>query len=162
MSTHLPGTLPGPARQDSAAAPDPQAPLVVYFSSVSDNTHRFVEKLGVRTLRLPVHAGAESPRMTEPFVLVVPTYGRPDGAGSVPPQVVKFLNTEANRQLLRGVVGAGNTNFGTSFCLAADKIAVKCDVPVLYKFELMGTPEDVRKVTQGLEEFWRQFPQPRA
>jgi protein involved in ribonucleotide reduction len=75
---------------------------------------------------------------------------------------VKFLNREANRRLLRGVIGAGNTNFGSTFGLAADRIAAKCDVPVLYKFELMGTPEDVRKVNQGLEQFWRQFPQLRA
>jgi protein involved in ribonucleotide reduction len=100
--------------------------------------------------------------MTEPFVLVAPTYGRPNGSGAVPPQVVKFLNEETNRRLLRGVLGAGNTNFGPDFCLAADKIAAKCGVPVLYKFELMGTPEDVRKVNQGLDQFWRQFPQPRA
>jgi protein involved in ribonucleotide reduction len=161
MSTHHLGTRPGHSLHGDAAV-TPHDPLVVYFSSVSDNTHRFVEKLGVRAVRLPLHAGEETPRMTEPFVLVAPTYGRPDGAGAVPPQVVKFLNQEANRRLLRGVIGAGNTNFGSSFCLAADKIAAKCDVPVLYKFELMGTPEDVRKVTQGLDQFWRQFRQPPA
>ncbi|MGO4781808.1 class Ib ribonucleoside-diphosphate reductase assembly flavoprotein NrdI, partial [Lysobacter sp. 2RAB21] len=30
----------------------------------------------------------------------------------------------------------------------------KCNVPVLYKFELMGTSEDVLKVKEGLETFW--------
>ncbi|MGQ1839846.1 class Ib ribonucleoside-diphosphate reductase assembly flavoprotein NrdI [Kocuria turfanensis] len=164
MSTNLPGT-PGTALQDpgaARAASGPCAPLVVYFSSVSNNTHRFVEKLAARAVRLPLLTGEEPPEMTEPFVLVAPTYGRPSGSGAVPPQVVKFLNREANRRLLRGVIGAGNTNFGPAFCLAADKIAAKCDVPVLYKFELMGTSEDVRKVNEGLEQFWRQFPQPRA
>ena len=77
-------------------------------------------------------------------------------------QVVKFLNKETNRRFLRGVIGAGNTIFGSAFCLAADKIAAKCGVAVLYKFELMGTPEDVLQVNQGLEQFWRQFPQLRA
>ncbi|MFI7481432.1 class Ib ribonucleoside-diphosphate reductase assembly flavoprotein NrdI [Kocuria sp. M1R5S2] len=163
MITHDPGTRTGHIpRGHGDAAAAPRDPMVVYFSSVSNNTHRFVEKLGVRALRLPLHTGEEPPTMTEPFVLVAPTYGRPDGAGAVPPQVVRFLNRETNRALLRGVIGAGNTNFGSSFCLAADKIAAKCDVPVLYKFELMGTPEDVRKVTQGLEQFWRQFRQPPA
>lgn len=161
MSTKHPGTvLQGHA--DASAASEPRVPLVVYFSSVSNNTHRFVEKLDVRAVRLPLLTGEEPPEMTEPFVLVAPTYGRPNGSGAVPPQVVKFLNREANRRLLRGVIGAGNTNFGSTFGLAADRIAAKCDVPVLYKFELMGTPEDVRKVNQGLEQFWRQFPQLRA
>ncbi len=161
MSTQHPGTvLQG--HGGAPAASEPRVPLVVYFSSVSNNTHRFVEKLDARAVRLPLLTGEEPPEMTEPFVLVAPTYGRPNGSGAVPPQVVKFLNREANRRLLRGVIGAGNTNFGSTFCLAADRIAAKCDVPVLYKFELMGTPEDVRKVNQGLDQFWRQFPQPRA
>ena len=160
-------TVPGPARtieqgRGETTAADPPAPLVVYFSSVSENTHRFVAKLDVRSVRLPLHAGEEPPEIHEPFVLVAPTYGRPNGSGAVPPQVVRFLNREDNRRHLLGVIGAGNTNFGPAFCLAADRIAAKCDVPVLYKFELMGTPEDVRKVNQGLEQFWRQCTQPRA
>ena len=93
--------------------------------------------------------------MEEPYVLCTPTYGKPDGAGNVPPQVVKFLNQPANREHLLGVIGAGNTNFGGLFCVAADIISRKCEVPVLYRFELMGTPEDVEKVNQGLEEIWK-------
>ena len=144
---------PPPAGQDS--------PLVVYFSSVTRNTDRFMEKLAVRRLRLPLRTSEPTPELHEPFVLALPSYGRPDGAGSVPPQVVKFLNTAANRRFLRGVIGAGNTNFGSLFCVAAEKVAVKCQVPLLYKFELMGTEEDVEKVTQGLEEFWQAPMQPR-
>jgi protein involved in ribonucleotide reduction len=72
----------------------------------------------------------------------------------VPRQVIKFLNNEENRSLLRGVIGAGNTNFGETYCLAADVVAAKCSVPVLYRFELMGTSDDVDRVQQGLEEFW--------
>ena len=139
-----------------------ESPLVVYFSSVTRNTDRFIQKLPVRSLRLPLKTSEPTPQLTEPFVLAVPSYGRPGGAGSVPPQVVKFLNQPVNRQHLMGVIGAGNTNFGSLFCIAAEKVAVKCQVPLLYKFELMGTPEDVHQVNQGLEQFWRQFPQLRA
>lgn len=93
-------------------------------------------------------------------MLCVPTYGKPEGAGNVPPQVVKFLNVEENRRNMVGVIGAGNTNFGPLFGIAADIVSAKCDVPVLFKFELMGTPSDVDKVNEGLEEFWKQnFPQ---
>ena len=138
-----------------------EAPLVVYFSSVTRNTDRFVAKLPVRSLRLPLKTSDPVPRLTEPYVLAVPSYGRPGGAGSVPPQVVKFLNDAPSRQQLKGVLGAGYTTFGPLFCVAAEKVAAKCQVPLLYKFELMGTDEDVEKVTQGLEEFWQAFTQPR-
>ena len=137
------------------------APLVVYFSSVTRNTDRFIAKLPVRSLRLPLKTSEPTPDLDEPFVLAVPSYGRPSGAGSVPPQVVKFLNRPGNRQHLMGVLGAGNTNFGPLFCVAAEKVAVKCQVPLLYKFELMGTEEDVEKVTQGLDKFWQASMQPR-
>ena len=132
------------------------SPLVVYFSSISGNTHKFVEKLQARNVRLPLRTKDETPVMHEPYVLCVPTYGKPEGAGNVPPQVVKFLNDEENRRQLRGVIGSGNTNFGSLFGIAADIVAKKCDVPLLFKFELMGTPSDVEKVNKGLEEFWTQ------
>lgn len=139
--------------------PTPDAtgePTIVYFSSVSENTHRFVQKTGIKNLRLPLRTSEEPPQVSEPYVLCVPSYGRPGGAGSVPPQAIKFLNNPANRALLKGVIGAGNTNFGELFCVAADKIAAKCHVPVLYKFELMGTEEDVETVQEGIKEFWIQ------
>ena len=132
---------------------------LIYFSSVSNNTHRFVEKLQLpdgEAARLPVHTKSETLQAAEPFVLVLPTYGADGGKGSVPKQVIKFLNVESNRGLLRGVIGAGNTNFHESYCIAGDIVAVKCQVPHLYRFELMGTEEDVSTVHKGLEEFWKQ------
>ena len=66
-----------------------EAPLVVYFSSISGNTHKFVEKLHARTQRLPLRTGEDTLVVQEPYVLCVPTYGKPEGAGNVPPQVVK-------------------------------------------------------------------------
>jgi protein involved in ribonucleotide reduction len=144
---------PDPAEAGGGEGPVTDAPLI-YFSSVSDNTHRFVEKLGVRAARMPLLTREPTLRALRPYVLVLPTYGGITGKGAVPRQVVKFLNNEQNRSLLRGVIGAGNTNFGETYCLAADIVAAKCNVPVLYRFEVMGTSEDVDRVTRGLEEFW--------
>ena len=132
---------------------------LIYFSSVSNYTHRFVEKLQLpedQTARLPLRTGDETLLATEPFVLMLPTYGANGGSGSVPKQVIKFLNVESNRNLLRGVIGSGNTNFQESYCIAGDIVAKKCGVPHLYRFELMGTEDDVSKVHKGLEEFWKQ------
>jgi len=129
---------------------------LVYFSSISGNTHRFVEKLEKPAERIPLHTKEPTLQAREPYVLVVPTYGGGDGKGAVPKQVIKFLNDERNRSLIRGVIGAGNTNFGTAYCLAGDIIAAKCTVPHLYRFEVFGTPDDVRIVHDGLESFWKQ------
>jgi protein involved in ribonucleotide reduction len=127
---------------------------LIYFSSASENTRRFVEKLGRDVARIPLYQREAELVATEPFVLVVPTYGGTGGEGSVPKQVIRFLNNPQNRKLIRGVIGAGNTNFGDHFCMAGDIIAFKCQIPHLYRFELMGTPDDVRLVNQGLDKFW--------
>ncbi|MFL4475836.1 class Ib ribonucleoside-diphosphate reductase assembly flavoprotein NrdI [Paeniglutamicibacter sp. MACA_103] len=127
---------------------------LIYFSSASGYTHRFTEKLDLDCARIPLLNHEPHLVAVEPYVLLLPTYGGEKGERSIPPQVVKFLNDARNRNLLRGVIGAGNTNFGTTYCLAAIKIAAKCSVPLLYKFELMGTPEDVTRVREGLEVFW--------
>jgi protein involved in ribonucleotide reduction len=127
---------------------------LVYFSSVSGNTRRFIDKLGVPAARIPLHAKDPALAADEPFVLVTPTYGGGDGNGAVPKQVIRFLNEEKNRTLLRGVIAAGNTNFGSAYGLAGDIISAKCRVPNLYRFEVFGTPDDVRVVHEGLESFW--------
>ena len=132
---------------------------LIYFSSASENTKRFVDKLGTDAARIPLYPKDEPLTAVEPYVLVVPTYGGTGGEGSVPKQVIRFLNNPHNRRLLRGVIGAGNTNFGDNYCMAGYIIADKCKVPHLYRFELMGTPEDVDRVQKGLEEFWTRLSQ---
>jgi len=128
---------------------------LVYFSSVSENTRRFVEKLGLPATRIPLHPHRTGmPLVTEPYVLITPTYGGGERAGAVPRQVIRFLNIEANRALLRGVIASGNTNFGADYCLAGRVISAKCGVPELYRFELLGTDRDVRAVREGLRAWW--------
>jgi len=127
---------------------------LVYFSSRSENTHRFVERLGLPALRLPINVDESAPSVTEPFVLITPTYGGGGEKGAVPKPVIRFLNDPQNRSLIRGVIAAGNTNFGTAYALAGDIIAAKCAVPFLYRFELLGTGEDIDNVIQGLGRFW--------
>lgn len=135
-----------------------EVPLLVYFSSASGNTARFVEKLGMRAVRLPLRRNDPEVFVDEPYVLITPTYGGGQGRlnerGAVPKQVIKFLNNERNRGFIRGVIAAGNTNFGDAFGLAGDIISRKCQVPHLYRVEVFGTQDDVDRVSDGLERWW--------
>jgi protein involved in ribonucleotide reduction len=133
------------------------ASRLVYFSTKSGNTHRFVEKLGLAATRLPLNRDAPALRVTEPYILVTPSYGGGSAQGAVPKQVIHFLNDTHNRDLLRGVIAAGNTNFGEAYGLAGRIIAKKCHVPLLYRFELFGTDDDVVNVRKGVEEFWKRL-----
>lgn len=128
---------------------------LIYFSSVSENTKRFVERLDRPGARIPLRPRLDGTlRANRPFVLVTPTYGGGAVKGAVPKQVKTFLNDPVNRSLLRGVIVAGNTNFGDAYCLAGRIISAKCGVPELYRFELLGTARDIEQVNTGLKHFW--------
>lgn len=129
-------------------------PLVVYYSSKSENTKRFMDRLGLPCERIEPE---KELIVSQPFVLITPTYADCRGNGSVDKNVIKFLNNHKNRDNLVGVIGTGNINFGTMFANAADVVADKCKVPILYKFELSGTDTDVQKVYNGLLEFFKKL-----
>ena len=126
---------------------------LVYFSSSSENTLRFIERVGLPAVRIPLNE-RERIRVEEPYILVVPSYGGGGTAGAVPRQVIRFLNDPDRRALLRGVIATGNRNFGATFALSGKVISDKCNVPVLYRFELAGTDLDIARVQAGLEKFW--------
>ena len=52
------------------------------------------------------------------------------------------------------MIAAGNSNFGETYGLAGDVVSQKCQVPYLYRFELLGTEDDVVNVKHGMERFW--------
>jgi protein involved in ribonucleotide reduction len=120
--------------------------MLVYFSSTSENTKRFVEKTGIESARIPIHW--HPLLVDEPFLLVVPSYGAGRSTDAIPKQVIKFLNIESNRSNLVGVIGSGNRNYGHKYCLGAYKVAEKCGVDVLHTYEILGLQEDVEKVVE--------------
>lgn len=129
---------------------------IVYFSSVSENTKRFVEKLGIRNQRIGLYLKDPLLVVESPYVLVVPTYGGGGSTrqGAVPKQVIRFLNHKPNRDLIRGVVAMGNTNFGAAYCKAGPIISEKTGAPILGYVEIFGDNEDVeeiRRKIKGLE-----------
>lgn len=127
---------------------------LIYFSSASGNTERFIGRLGIEAARIPVSPKEPMPEPSRPFVLICPTYADGQGRGAVAKQVIHFLNDARRRALLRGVIASGNRNFGHLFAHAGRVIAEKCQVPVLYRFELAGTDIDLIRVRMGLKRFW--------
>tara|TARA_B100001750_G_scaffold244684_1_gene262578 strand:+ start:503 stop:940 length:438 start_codon:yes stop_codon:yes gene_type:complete len=135
-------------------------PLLVYYSSTSGNTDRFVRQLGMDNIRIPVSLKASMEPINRPFILVCPTYADNDGSKAVPKQVIHFLNNAENRNWMQGVIGSGNRNFGHLFARAANIISKKCGVPLLYKFELSGTPDDITNVREGVQKLWHSLKKP--
>jgi protein involved in ribonucleotide reduction len=124
---------------------------IVYFSNYSGNTKRFVEKLNGTNSRIPIDTNESGDLVVNSeYVLFVPTYGGGSEKSAIPRQVRRFLNNQQNRDLLRGVVGFGNTNFGEHFCKAAEIISRKTGVPVVARVEIFGTEEDVNKVKERM------------
>ncbi len=130
------------------------AARIVYFSSRSGNTRRFVDRLDLPALCISRLPEAPLPEPALPFVLITPTFADGAGRGAVPKPVIRFLNVVGNRALLRGVIASGNRNFGATFALAGEVIARKCGVPVLTRFELAGTETDIARICAGLHDFW--------
>jgi protein involved in ribonucleotide reduction len=125
---------------------------VIYFSSFTGNTHKFVGKLEVESARLPLRGSDPHVVADEPYILIVPAYGEGVDTKAVPKQVITFLKSETNQRLLRGVIGSGNRNFGGDFCLAGRQIARRFSVPLLHQFEISGLTEDVQAAQHHINE----------
>lgn len=109
----------------------------IVYDSKTGSVKRFVQKLHVNGIQI-----TNGLVMEGPYVLITYT----TGFGQVPPTTERFL--EHNAAWLRGVVSSGNQNWGLNYGRAADAIALKYDVPLLMKFELSGTKNDVQKLLQ--------------
>lgn len=124
---------------------------VVYFSNYSGNTDRFIKKLDVNSIRIPIDQDKNDPLLVKTrYILVVPTYGGGSEKSAIPRQVRAFLNVPSNRDNLIGVIGMGNTNFGEHYCKAADLIAAKTGVPIIGRVEIFGTEDDVNTIQERL------------
>jgi len=113
--------------------------MKVYYASMTGNVRRFVGKIGVEAIDITSDAIPK-----EPFVLITYTFG----FGEVPKEVDAWLTR--NYKLLRGVVVSGNRNWGDNYGKAGDLISQQYGVPLLHKFELAGTDEDVRIFNERL------------
>ncbi|GAA2588836.1 ribonucleotide reductase stimulatory protein [Microbacterium binotii] len=129
---------------------------VYYYSSVSNLTRRFAEHLAARDGR-PVRdlADPEVRRSEAPgrWVLLTPSYkaGNADEV-TLPAPVRAFLRSAVNRRRLVGIIGSGNRNFGAHYQAAARELAEISGRPIVFEFELSGTPEDVARCAEILRQ----------
>lgn len=88
-------------------------PLVAYYS-YTHKTENFINRLkqnkGIRT------ANIEKDDISEPYVLITPTYS----FGEIPSPVQDFLNKHNNN--LIAVMSSGNRNWGDNFAKAGELI----------------------------------------
>lgn len=119
--------------------------LIVAYDSRTGNVKRFVSKLDMDSIQI-----TEDSVINEPFVLITFT----TGFGQVPPKTAKFL--ERNHRNLIAVSASGNKNWGDSFAKSADIISESFGVPVILKFELSGTPNDVVFFKERVQEIGKQ------
>jgi protein involved in ribonucleotide reduction len=115
--------------------------LLVVFDSKTGNVQRFINKLGIKSVK--IH---NEMLVNEPFSLITYT----TGMGQVPKSTLEFL--KQNYQNMTSVTSSGNKNWGNNFGLAADKISQLYNVPILMKFELSGTNADVQKFLQEVKK----------
>ena len=134
----------------------PEGPRVVYFSSSTENTRRFVDKVGIPSVRLPVVRKDPPVKGDAPYVLIVPSYGggRMEPNHAIPKQVMTFLKDPESRDNCIGVISSGNMNFGEAYLIAGKLLSEKLKIPFLYGFELLGTPTDVDRVHEGITSQW--------
>ena len=125
---------------------------VYFYSSASGLVRSFAERLGRPVLDLSVREH----RLSEadgPWVLLTPSYKTGnDRNDTIPEAVRRFLRSPVNRRRMVGVIGSGNRNFGRHYQMAARQIAERSGRPVLFEFEIAGTPWDVEECRRILDE----------
>lgn len=114
--------------------------MLIIYDTFSGNTERFVQKLNVKNTIIRL-----SPELVvnEEFVLVTYTFN----FGKVPDKTIAFL--EKNHKYLKAVASSGNRNWGDNFAKAADIISNNYNVPIIHKFELSGTNNDIKEFFEG-------------
>lgn len=106
--------------------------MLIVYDSMTGNVEKFVSKLNLPAVQIQ-----NQMTMDEPYILVTYT----TGFGQIPQKVTSFL--QRNSKYLMGVAASGNRNWGERFAKSADLISKTYNVPVISKFELSGTKNDV-------------------
>ncbi|GLJ78727.1 protein NrdI [Microbacterium imperiale] len=138
---------------------------VYYYSSVSNLIRRFATHLTAADGRPVLDLSQREVRASEPdgpWVLLTPSYkAGNDAHATLPAPVRGFLRSPTTRRRLVGIIGSGNRNFGEHYQAAARELSRVSGRPVIFEFELAGTPEDVTECARRLAAFDARFAEKR-
>ncbi|WP_374286045.1 class Ib ribonucleoside-diphosphate reductase assembly flavoprotein NrdI [Lactococcus sp.] len=127
---------------------------VVYFS-LTGQTRHFINKLDNVTA-IEITADAPDIELTEPFLLITPSYAEetPTARSSqdVVDPVFEFMDWGLNAAFCQGIIGTGNKNFAGIYIYTAKELSAKYQIPILYDFEFNGTPTDVAFVENIIQK----------
>jgi len=110
------------------------------YHSATGVTKRIAESLG--GIPLSEYTGGS-------YVLLFPSYGSPRTGGYIPGAVRNFLADHGDG--LIAVAGVGNLTFGSDFCLGARLLANEYEVPLVAKFDMVPTGDQLSRLQEAME-----------
>ncbi|MEC2062612.1 class Ib ribonucleoside-diphosphate reductase assembly flavoprotein NrdI [Bacillus inaquosorum] len=118
--------------------------MIITYESKTGNVRRFVKalqhKLDIEAIEI-----TDDTIINQEFIHITYTIG----FGEVPERTLSFIKKNKNK--IRGVVVSGNKVWGDNYGLAGDKLSAKFHIPLLLKFELSGTKQDLEKIIQEVK-----------
>ncbi|OTQ88498.1 ribonucleotide reductase stimulatory protein [Bacillus subtilis subsp. subtilis] len=118
--------------------------MIITYESKTGNVRRFVKALqqefDVEAIEI-----TDDTIINQEFIHITYTIG----FGEVPERTLNFIKKNKNK--IRGVAVSGNKVWGDNYGLAGDKLSAKFHTPLLLKFELSGTKQDLQKIIQEVQ-----------
>ncbi|KIL33803.1 MULTISPECIES: class Ib ribonucleoside-diphosphate reductase assembly flavoprotein NrdI [Bacillus subtilis group] len=118
--------------------------MIITYESKTGNVRRFVKALQ-QELDVEAIEVTGDTIVNQEFIHITYTIG----FGEVPERTLNFINKNKNK--IRGVAVSGNKVWGDNYGLAGDKLSAKFHTPLLLKFELSGTKQDLQKIIQEVQ-----------
>ncbi|MGK9160710.1 class Ib ribonucleoside-diphosphate reductase assembly flavoprotein NrdI [Bacillus subtilis] len=118
--------------------------MIITYESKTGNARRFVKALQ-QELDIEAIEITDDTIITQEFIHITFTIG----FGEVPERTLNFIKKNKNK--IRGVVVSGNKVWGDNYGLAGDKLSAKFHIPLLLKFELSGTKQELQKLIQEVQ-----------
>ncbi len=121
--------------------------MKIAYATAQGGTQALLNQLNVKE-PLKILNGTE--KIDDDFILFTYTTGR----GETPQNVEEFVKNNSDK--IKAVIGLGNLAFhADTFCFAADNIAKKYNVPILYKVDSSGEELDVKRIKLLLNKWLR-------
>lgn len=121
--------------------------MIIYYDSKTGNVQRFVDKIKVKRENWKFIKITQEMLIEEDGHFITFT----TKIGEVPESTSQFLNNENNVKYIKSVSSSGNMNWGVHFAKASNKINEKYNIPILMKFELSGTQNQVDNFIESVE-----------